>query len=55
MPIVLFSEDIFLIVEKVAAQLGICPHQAAAQMGIWDRIAVETFCLGNDYPRGELH
>ena len=54
-PMPLFSENPVLIIEKVARQLGVCPHEAAAQMGAWDGLAMQLYHVGNSMPRGELH
>lgn len=43
------------IVARVAEQMGCTPAEARVQMDHWDRVAMETFCLGNNYPREALH
>ncbi len=54
-PILFLFEDPEVIAVKVAAQMGLTPEAAAEHMECWDRISVATFCVGNDYPRKELH
>jgi hypothetical protein len=46
-------EEPDVIAERVATQMGWSADEA--RMERWDRIAVETLCIGNDYPRKELH
>jgi hypothetical protein len=54
-PTVIFTEDPRDIVERVALQMGVEPAEAACLMSRWDRMAVDTFRPGNNYPRSELH
>jgi hypothetical protein len=54
-PNVIFFADVDEVVEKVAAQMGFTPQEAVQHMIRWDMISVETFRVGNDYPRKELH
>jgi regulator of replication initiation timing len=44
-----------VIVEKVATQMQCTPDEAKRHMEYWDRVAVETFSVDNDFPRSELH
>lgn len=45
----------YQIVERVAAQMGCSPLEARNQMEYWDRVALETFHVGNTVDRKTLH
>lgn len=54
-PILFLFEHPEVIAAKVGAQMGLTAEEAIEHMQVWDSISVETFCLGNSYPRQELH
>ncbi|MGZ3689409.1 MAG: hypothetical protein ACXVBW_13995 [Bdellovibrionota bacterium] len=54
-PILFFFEDPDEIAEKVAAQMGFTPEEAMDHMERWDEISVQTFRVGNRFPRENLH
>lgn len=51
----IFFAEVDEIVERVAAQIGICPHLAADELVRADEIAVAKFHVGNTQDRSWLN
>jgi hypothetical protein len=52
---ILFLEDPAVIAEKVARQMGLTIEEAIYHMENWDEMSIQTFRVGNSFPRKELH
>jgi hypothetical protein len=54
-PVLFLFENPDDVAARVAVQMGCSLEEALEKMEYFNLVAIETFRVGNDYPREELH